>query len=77
LKRSNRLILLIGLFLAVVAFVGVILLTNNGSSGTGTPAAPTTTAIVVAAQDIPLAIVALIFLGGQVSKVLSTVGSSI
>jgi pilus assembly protein CpaB len=54
LKRSNRLILLIGLFLAVVAFVGVILLTNNGSSGTGTPAAPTTTAIVVAAQDIPL-----------------------
>jgi len=54
LKRSNRLILLIGLFLAVVAFVGVILLTNNGNSGTGTPAAPTTTAIVVAAQDIPL-----------------------
>ena len=54
MKRSNRLILLIGLFLAVVAFVGVILLTNNGNSGTGTPAAPTTTAIVVAAQDIPL-----------------------
>jgi pilus assembly protein CpaB len=54
LKRSNRLILLIGLFLAVVAFVGVILLTNNGNSGTGTPAEPTTTKIVVAAQDIPL-----------------------
>jgi pilus assembly protein CpaB len=54
LKRSNRLILLIGLFLAVVAFVGVILLTNNGGSGTGTPVAPTTAKIVVAAQDIPL-----------------------
>jgi pilus assembly protein CpaB len=54
LKRSNRLILLIGLFLAVVAFVGVILLTNNGGSGTGTPATPTTAKIVVAAQDIPL-----------------------
>jgi len=54
LKRSNRLILLIGLFLAVVAFVGVILLTNNGTSGTGTPATPTTAKIVVAAQDIPL-----------------------
>jgi pilus assembly protein CpaB len=38
----------------VVAFVGVILLTNNGNSGTGTPAAPTTAKIVVAAQDIPL-----------------------
>ncbi len=54
MKRSNRLILLIGLFLAVVAFVGVILLTNNGTSGTGTPAVPTTAKIVVAAQDIPL-----------------------
>ena len=54
MKRSNRLILLIGLFLAVVAFVGVILLTGNGGSGTGTPATPTTAKIVVAAQDIPL-----------------------
>ena len=54
MKRSNRLILLIGLFLAVVAFVGVILLTGSGSSGTGTPANPTTAKIVVAAQDIPL-----------------------
>ena len=54
MKRSNRLILLIGLFLAVVAFVGVILLTNNGTSGTGTPAEPTTAKIVVATQDIPL-----------------------
>ena len=33
MKRSNRLILLIGLFLAVVAFVGVIMLTGNSSSG--------------------------------------------
>lgn len=54
MKRSNRLILLIGLLLAVVAFVGVILLTGSGSSGTGTPAAPTTAKIVVAAQDIPI-----------------------
>ncbi len=54
LKRSNRLILLIGLLLAVVAFVGVILLTGNGGSGTSTPVAPTTAKIVVAAQDIPI-----------------------
>jgi Flp pilus assembly protein CpaB len=51
LKRSNRLILLIGLFLAVVAFVGVILLTGNssGSGGTPGPSAPPTTAKVVKA----------------------------
>ena len=55
MKRSNRLILLIGLFLAVVAFVGVILLTNNNSSGGGTPTTtpvPTTAKLVKAATDI-------------------------
>jgi len=55
LKRSNRLILLIGLFLAVVAFVGVILLTGNNSSGGGTPTTtpvPTTAKLVKAATDI-------------------------
>ena len=53
LKRSNRLILLIGLFLAVVAFV-LIVITLNGNSGTATPVTPTTAKIVVASQDIPL-----------------------
>jgi Flp pilus assembly protein CpaB len=55
LKRSNRLILLIGLFLAVVAFVGVIMLTGKTSSGGGTAtatAAPTTAKVVKAATDI-------------------------
>lgn len=55
MKRSNRLILLIGLFLAVVAFVGVILLTGNNSSGGGTPTTtpvPTTAKVVKAATDI-------------------------
>jgi Flp pilus assembly protein CpaB len=55
LKRSNRLILLIGLFLAVVAFVGVILLTGNNSTGGGTPTTtpvPTTAKVVKAATDI-------------------------
>jgi pilus assembly protein CpaB len=55
LKRSNRLILLIGLLLAVAAFVGVILLTgSSGNSVTTTPAAPTTAKIVVATQNIPI-----------------------
>jgi pilus assembly protein CpaB len=54
LKRSNRLILLIGVFLAVVAFVLVILYTGNNNPAPGTPATPTTAKIVVATQDIPL-----------------------
>ncbi len=56
MKRSNRLVLLIGIFLAVVAFV-LILFTlssnNNPSSGPGGPNA-TTAIVVVAARDIPL-----------------------
>ena len=55
MKRSNRLILLIGLFLAVVAFVGVILLTGNSSGSGGTPgpsASPTTAKVVKATVDI-------------------------
>jgi pilus assembly protein CpaB len=55
LKRSNRLVLLIGVFLAVLAFVGIAL--TLGSPGSGGPAAsvaPTELPTVIAAQDIPL-----------------------
>jgi pilus assembly protein CpaB len=52
LKRSNRLILLIGFFLAAVAFVGIVLLLGGGGGGgTQEPAKAT---IVVASADIPL-----------------------
>ena len=54
MKRSNRLILLIGIFLAIVAFVGVILIAQGGGGGGGPTQDVTTTKIVVAAQDIPL-----------------------
>jgi Flp pilus assembly protein CpaB len=55
LKRSNRLVLLIGIFLAIVAFVLVLITIGNPSSGTGgASAAPTTEKFVVAAKDIPL-----------------------
>jgi len=56
LKRSNRLVLLIGIFLAIVAFVLVLLTLGGGGPGGGTEpsAAPTTTKIVIAAKDIPL-----------------------
>jgi Flp pilus assembly protein CpaB len=50
LKRSNRLILLIGFFLAAAAFVGVVMLLGSGG---GTPPEPTTTTYIVAARDIP------------------------
>jgi pilus assembly protein CpaB len=55
LKRSNRLVLLIGIFLAVAAFIGiVVILQGGGGGGSSTPAVATTTKIVVAQADIPL-----------------------
>ncbi|MBF8290346.1 MAG: Flp pilus assembly protein CpaB [Chloroflexi bacterium] len=59
MKRSNRLILLIGVFLAAAAFVLVLILIggNGGGGGGGGPTAPPTTlATVVAARDIPLGV---------------------
>ena len=56
MKRSNRLVLLVGVFLAVIAFVGIALLLG----GTKTPdpngpqAVPTVLPAVIAAKDIPL-----------------------
>ncbi len=56
MKRSNRLVILIGIFLAVVAFVGVfILLSNDGGGGGGdNQGSRTTTPTVFAAKDIPI-----------------------
>jgi len=51
LKRSNRLVLLVGVFLAVVAFVGIILLSNQGQTK---EAEKTDGPVVVATADIPL-----------------------
>ena len=55
MKRSNRLILLIGVFLAIVAFIGVILILSGdpGGGGTTTPEV-TKVKIVKATVDIPL-----------------------
>jgi Flp pilus assembly protein CpaB len=56
LKRSNRLIFLIGIILAVVAFVGVFLLASDGGDGGGGPAGgqatPPPVDVVTAKQDI-------------------------
>jgi len=53
LKRSNRLVLLIGIFLAVIAFVG-ILFVFNGNKKTDEPGTKTEGPVVVATADIPL-----------------------
>lgn len=54
MKRSNRLILLIGIFLAVVAFVGIVLIFNQRPGGEGPAASPTELPTVFAKVDIPL-----------------------
>ena len=52
MKRSNRLVLLVGVFLAIVAFVGILLLSSSTPQPTDTPVTELPT--VVATQDIPL-----------------------
>ena len=55
MKRSNRLVLLIGIFLAAAAFVLIVLSLNKNGTGSGTtPPAPTTVNVVVATADIAL-----------------------
>jgi len=52
LKRSNRLVLLIGVLLAVAAFVAIVVVFNNQKATTTT--APTDLPTVYAKADIPL-----------------------
>ncbi|HEX8939994.1 MAG TPA: Flp pilus assembly protein CpaB [Candidatus Limnocylindrales bacterium] len=53
MKRSNRLILLIGVFLAIVAFIGIVFV-FNGQQTSQQQQQQTTATEVVAARDIPL-----------------------
>lgn len=52
MKRSNRLVLLVGVFLAIVAFIGILLF--RPGTGPTQPQAPTEADTVIAAVDIPL-----------------------
>ena len=54
MKRSNRLVLLVGVFLAIVAFVGILLLVRQPNEGGGRETVPTDGPVVVATTDIPL-----------------------
>lgn len=56
MKRSNRLVLLVGVFLAVIAFVGIALLLQGGSRAPTTPVVPTVLPTVIATRDIPLGV---------------------
>jgi pilus assembly protein CpaB len=57
LKRSNRLILLIGVLLAIVAFVGIVLISSRPSTTeNGGPEAPVELDTVIAVEDIPLGV---------------------
>ena len=54
MKRSNRLVLLVGVFLAIVAFIGIVLISQGGGTASGEPVVPTELPTVVAKADIPL-----------------------
>ena len=58
MKRSNRLVLLIGVFLAVIAFVGIALLLSGSRPTTSdVPPVPKELPTVLAVRDIPLGVV--------------------
>ena len=54
MKRSNRLVLLVGVFLAIVAFVGILLLVRTPPQDNATNKPPVDGPVVVATADIPL-----------------------
>jgi Flp pilus assembly protein CpaB len=54
LKRSNRLVLLVGVFLAILAFVGIIVIIQGNSGGTGGPKVAEDAPTVYALKPITL-----------------------
>ncbi|HEY9014361.1 MAG TPA: hypothetical protein VIM84_04815, partial [Gemmatimonadales bacterium] len=53
MKRSNRLVILVGVLLAVLAFVGIVILLNNSGGGTN-PNAPAKVNVIVAKTAIAI-----------------------
>lgn len=54
MKRSNRLVILVGVLLAVLAFVGIVMLLNQPGGTTDGNGVPTTVNVVVATEDIEI-----------------------
>lgn len=52
MKRSNRLVILVGVLLAVLAFVGIVIVLNNSSNSA--TQAPQKVTVLVAKQDIKI-----------------------
>jgi Flp pilus assembly protein CpaB len=53
-KRSNRLVILVGVLLAVLAFVGIVILLNTNGGNGGTSGKPTTVNVLVAKVAIAI-----------------------
>ena len=53
MKRSNRLVILVGVLLAVLAFVGIVILLNS-TDGTGDGPEQRTVPVLVATEDIDI-----------------------
>jgi len=53
-KRSNRLVIFVGVLLAILAFVGIVILLNSQGSGSGPNASPSTVTVLVAKEDIKI-----------------------
>ncbi len=57
MKRSNRLVILVGVLLAILAFVAIVILLNQpdgGTAGPGASAEPERATVLVATQDIEI-----------------------
>ena len=55
MRRSNRLVILVGVLLAVLAFAAIVILLNNQGSGTPTGSqAPARVTVVVATEEIAI-----------------------
>ena len=54
MKRSNRLVILVGVLLAVLAFVAIVILLNQRDGSGGDAASRPTETVLVAAQDIAI-----------------------
>jgi Flp pilus assembly protein CpaB len=53
-KRSNRLVILVGVLLAILAFVAIVILLSQQTPGDDEPAAPTMETVLVATQEIAI-----------------------
>ena len=54
MKRSNRLVIFVGVLLAILAFVGIVIVLGQGGGGGGAHATPSTVTVLIAKDDIKI-----------------------